>query len=81
MEADWFDWVTEGLLTLLVGLLGLVGNTCSVLIFARQRIQRVFHHLLLQLAIFDAVSFILRKIATVGRCSNRWQQNHLQCDS
>ena len=52
---DWFMWVTEGLLLLAVGGVGLAGNACSVVVFARQRIQRVFHHLLLMLAIFDGV--------------------------
>lgn len=53
---NWFQWWTEGLLLAVVGLVGLVGNMFSMVIFARQRIQRVFHHLLLLLAIFDAVS-------------------------
>jgi hypothetical protein len=60
--ADWFPWLTEGLLLLVVGLIGLVGNTCSIAIFARQRIQRVFHHLLLMLAAFDAVSSQLLRV-------------------
>ncbi|TRY76422.1 hypothetical protein TCAL_15948 [Tigriopus californicus] len=54
MEADWFQWLTEGFLLMVLGVIGLVGNTCSMALFARQRIQRVFHHLLLLLAIFDA---------------------------
>ena len=54
-DEDLFQWVTEGALLGAVGVVGLLGNCCSVLVFARQRIQRVFHHLLLALAIFDAV--------------------------
>ena len=54
-DTDWFMWVTEGILILCVGCVGLAGNACSMVIFARQRIQRAFHHLLLMLAVFDAV--------------------------
>ena len=51
-----FQFYTEGLFLFIVGAIGLVGNSCSVVTFARQRIQRVFHRLLLILATFDAVS-------------------------
>lgn len=42
---------------MIVGVIGLVGNSFSVLSFARQRIQRVFHRLLLALATFDSVNY------------------------
>ena len=32
---EWFPWLTEGLLLLVVGAMGLVGNCCSIVIFAR----------------------------------------------
>ena len=51
-----FQWVTEGLLLLIVSSIGIVGNACSVVTCAKQRIQRVFHRLLLALATFDTVS-------------------------
>ena len=58
-----FQWITEGLLLLLTGCIGLVGNTCSLVTCARQRIQRVFHRLLVALATFDSVStnFVILK--------------------
>jgi Co/Zn/Cd efflux system component len=56
MEEDWVQFSLEGPLLLAVGCVGLVGNGFSVWVFARQRVQRVFHHLLLLLAIFDVVS-------------------------
>ena len=34
-EFDWFPWLTEGLLLFVVGAVGLVGNCCSIAIFAR----------------------------------------------
>ena len=51
-----FQWVTEGLLLLLISSIGLIGNSCSVVTCARQRVQRIFHRLLLVLATFDTVS-------------------------
>ena len=32
---EWFPWLTEGLLLFVVGAVGLVGNCCSIVIFAR----------------------------------------------
>ena len=52
-----FQWFTEGLLLMLVSCIGLIGNACWVVTCAKQRIQRVFHRLLLTLATFDSVSF------------------------
>jgi bacteriorhodopsin len=51
-----FQWFTEGLLLFIVSCIGLVGNSCAVATCSRQRVQRVFHRLLLVLATFDAVS-------------------------
>ena len=49
------QWVTEGLLLTIISCIGLVGNSCSVVTCSRQRVQRVFHRLLLVLATFDTV--------------------------
>ena len=48
--------MTEGLLILIVGVIGVVGNGVSLWTFWRQRVHRIFHNLLLVLAIFDIVS-------------------------
>jgi len=53
--AAWFALATEGFLLAIVAAFGLFGNGCSVVVFARQRIQRIFHRLLLMLAVFDGV--------------------------
>ena len=57
-EEDAFAWVVEGVLILVAFLVGLLGNSFSIVIFSRQKVHRIFHHLLLLLAIFDMVSSI-----------------------
>ena len=51
-----FEWFTEGLFILIVGIVGLLGNCISIWTFSRQKVHRIFHNLLLFLAIFDIVS-------------------------
>ena len=51
-----FVWITEGLLIFVFGIIGLLGNGISIWTFWRQRVHRIFHNLLLSLAIFDMVS-------------------------
>ena len=53
---DAFAWVVEGVLILAAFMVGLFGNGFSIVIFSRQKVHRIFHHLLLLLAIFDMVS-------------------------
>ena len=56
MTFHYFEWVTEGILIFIVGIIGLLGNATSVWTFWRQPVHRIFHNLLLTLAIFDSVS-------------------------
>jgi len=56
MAVDSFCWLVEGVLILLVGGVGLAGNSLSLIIFSRQKVHRIFHNLLLTLTIFDMVS-------------------------
>ena len=56
-EINWFEWATEGVLILIIGILGLLGNCISIWSFSRQKVHRIFHNLLLILAIFDIVSY------------------------
>jgi uncharacterized membrane protein len=56
---DHFEWMTEGLLIFVVGIVGIVGNFISIYTFSRQKIHRIFHNLLLFLALFDVVSIPL----------------------
>ena len=53
---DMFGWVVEGPLIFIAFLVGVVGNGFSVIVFSRQKVHRIFHHLLLLLSIFDMVS-------------------------
>ena len=53
---DMFGWVVEGPLIFIAFLVGVVGNGFSVVVFSRQKVHRIFHHLLLLLSIFDMVS-------------------------
>ena len=53
-----FQWVTEGLLLFFISFIGLIGNFWLVVKSSRQRVQRVFHRLLLALATFDTVSLL-----------------------
>ena len=56
VSQDMFGWVVEGPLIFIAFLVGVVGNGFSVVVFSRQKIHRIFHHLLLLLSIFDMVS-------------------------
>ena len=52
---DWFCWFFEGVLLLVIGIVGLIGNALSVYFFFRQKTHKAFHNLLLTLAVFDTV--------------------------
>ena len=52
---DNFEWVFEGLFIFLAGGIGVLGNGISMWTFSRQKVHRIFHNLLLTLAIFDLV--------------------------
>ena len=56
-EEDLFSWMVEGVMILVAFVVGLFGNSFSIAIFSRQKVHRIFHHLLLLLAIFDMVSY------------------------
>ena len=55
LTTDWFCWFVEGVLILVVGCFGLLGNSFSLVLFSRQKVHRIFHNLLLTLTIFDLV--------------------------
>ena len=55
-SADVFTFLVEGVLILVVGGFGLLGNSFSVVLFSRQKVHRIFHNLLLTLSLFDLVS-------------------------
>ena len=54
-KEDLFCWTIEGVGILIIGLIGVFGNSCSMVLFSRQKVHRIFHHLLLLLSVFDLV--------------------------
>ena len=60
-KEDLFCWTIEGVGILVIGLIGVFGNSCSMVLFSRQKVHRIFHHLLLLLSFFDLVSIYHRK--------------------
>ena len=57
---DPFVWVVEGVFILIAFLVGMFGNSFSVIVYSRQKVHRIFHNLLLLLAIFDIVSILIK---------------------
>ena len=51
-----FSILNPDIASQIVGIIGLVSNGLSMLIFYRQRVHKIFHNLLLTLAIFDTAS-------------------------
>ena len=49
----------ERFLQVLVGLLGLIGNSLAIFWFSRKKIQRNFHQLMFTLAIYDMLYIIM----------------------
>lgn len=52
---DDFCWMMEGLGILIIGWIGVFGNSFSMVLFSKQKVHRIFHHLLLLLSVFDLV--------------------------
>ena len=62
---DIVTFVFEGIVLLIVAIVGLVGNISSFITICSQKVQRTFHSLLFLLSIFDMV----RRIS-VQKCKN-----------
>ena len=58
LPQDPFVWAVEGVLIFIAFLVGMFGNCFSVMVYSRQKVHRIFHNLLLLLAIFDIVSIL-----------------------
>ena len=56
-KEDLFCWTVEGIGILIIGLIGVFGNSCSMVLFSQQKVHRIFHHLLLLLSVFDLVRY------------------------
>ena len=55
-----FNFVVEGVLLLMVAVLGLAGNLASFVILFRQKAQKIFHNLLFLLSTFDTVCRLIK---------------------
>ena len=55
-----FEGIAMDVCILVVGILGILGNTTAVTIFARQPFQKNFHALMMSLAIFDLIFILLQ---------------------
>ena len=64
METYVAFWV-EGVLLIIVGIFGIVGNLAAIAVFARQHLQKNFHALMLSLSIFDLI-YIIASIFLFG---------------
>lgn len=74
-KEDLFCWTVEGIGILIIGLIGVFGNSCSMVLFSQQKVHRIFHHLLLLLSVFDLVSlFFVAPFSNVLLSpSSQWQ--------
>ena len=52
-------FIIEGVFLTIIAIVGLIGNFNSLKVYGKQKEHHLFHHLLLQLAVFDIVSIIL----------------------
>ena len=55
---DIVTFIFEGIVLLIVALIGLAGNLASFITIFNQKVQKTFHSLLFLLSIFDMVSRI-----------------------
>ncbi len=55
-----FEFLLEGVLLFVVGLIGLVGNSAAIYVFGRSKLQRNFHVLMVGLSVFDATYILMR---------------------
>ena len=55
---DIVTFIFEGIVLLIVALVGLAGNLASFITIFNQKVQKTFHSLLFLLSIFDMVSRI-----------------------
>ena len=52
------DIALEGVLLILIGIFGMIGNSCTIYIFATSKNQQTFHRLMMMLAAFDNVHIL-----------------------
>jgi len=55
---EWYKYTCDGILVSVIGLIGIIGNICAVLVLARPKLKDCFHQLLIALAFFDTLYII-----------------------
>ena len=64
-NADFVEFITEGVLLLSISILGFVGNALSIYVLLRPTLRGIFSNILMGLASFDAL-FLVCAIMTFG---------------
>ena len=67
---------------MIAGIIGLFGNSCSLRLFSRKKDHKIFHHLLLLLAIFDLVSQVIfpyKHYICFGLCMHHLALHYAVC--
>ena len=61
-DTDWAyqhtTFILEGVLLLIVAIIGLAGNLMAIVTILSQKVQKTFHDLLLVLTVFDMVCIV-----------------------
>lgn len=55
---EWYRYICDGILVSMIGLIGIIGNICAVLVLRRPKLKDCFHQLLIGLAFFDTLYII-----------------------
>ena len=64
-EDNFVEFITEGVLLIIISILGFVGNALSIYVLLRPTLRGIFSNILMGLASFDAL-FLVCAIATFG---------------
>ena len=60
-----YKYYVEGVLLMIIGTFGIIGNISAIVVFTRQSLQKSFYGLMLSLAVFDLI-FIITVIFGFG---------------
>jgi len=62
-----YKYYCDGILVFIIGLVGIIGNICSILVLSRPKLQDCFHQLLIALAAFDILYIVCGGINYTAR--------------
>merc|ERR1711936_1109849 len=58
MTVNSYKYYCGGVLVFIIGLVGILGNICSIIVLSRPKLQDCFHQLLIALAAFDILYIV-----------------------